>query len=80
MSGSTPEVVIDGVRYVPATAVSPDAVRMTRLLVESYWGSVESDERLAELSRELGVYIDDERNSPNWTIEALVAQIFGGGS
>lgn len=72
------EVIIDGVRYIPAKEVHPLNTRAIKLaLLEHFWGdcSTDSDEKLDQRFEDLTIKIDEFDYDHGFTITNLLDRI-----
>jgi hypothetical protein len=72
-----PEVIIDGVRYVPAVEASPGAKDLMRALVASWWGwSKDIDADVAQYAGVLRVVVSEEDiDDDGQTLEEFIADL-----
>lgn len=68
----TPEVIINGVRYVPVMDSTPTAKQIATALIERYMGKFKEAD-FDRLSHELQVYVGEDSNEPS--VAETVAEI-----
>ncbi len=69
------EVIIDGVRYVPALEAHADMTTIAKALLSWAWGPVSESEDLTKLIEEHSVYVNDSgKGEPLEEVLADIAQ------
>ena len=67
------EVIIDGVRYVPATEAAPSIEAIARGLMARDWGEISPETDWREASSGVYVYVNDDRDGN--PIESILGDI-----
>lgn len=67
------EVIIDGVRYVPATEAAPSIEAIARGLMARFWGEIGPETDWREAASGVYVYVNDDRDG--YPIESILADI-----
>jgi hypothetical protein len=71
------EVLIDGVRYVPAVHATPTVETLLRALAEQWWGADMADSEFQESLTYLRITVTDNADDNGDTLEAFAARLAG---
>jgi len=71
------EVLIDGVRYMPAVHATSTVETLLRVLVEQWWGETMEEDEYRKALRYLHVTVTDDDENEGDTLEAFAARLAG---
>ena len=69
------DVIIDGVRYVPAIEGNPTAETIARAIMQDFWGEIPSAYKWENEARTLRVQCSDSLSRDCITVEEMTARI-----